>query len=155
MWSGSHRLPHLTAFDRQPVVFVTAVTEGRRPLLGCADASDVLVRTWRRSADFDGWYVGRYILMPDHVHFFARPGLGAKSLPVWMKTWKSLASRELCARLGVTPPFWQKDYFDRYLRSDENYREKWWYVLLNPVRKGLCREPEDWPWQGELYDLKR
>jgi hypothetical protein len=71
-----------------------------------------------------------------------------------MQTWKSLTSRHLTAALSTKPPIWQKDYFDRYLRSTESYREKWWYVELNPVRKALCVEPAEWPWQGELYELR-
>jgi len=154
MLSGNLRLPHLQAFERRPIVFVTTDTAARHPLIACAEAYESLVQTWTRSAKIDGWHVGRFILMPDHVHLFARAGLDAKSLAVWMQTWKSLTSRQLCAQLSIEPPLWQKDYFDRFLRSNENYREKWWYVLLNPVRKGLCRVPEEWPWQGELHKLK-
>ena len=70
-----------------------------------------------------------------------------------MKTWKSLSSRVLSVSLGIEPPFWQRDYFDRYLRSADNYSEKWDYVAMNPVRQKLCDKPNDWPWKGRLNDL--
>jgi hypothetical protein len=38
--------------------------------------------------------------------------------------WKSVSSRELAAALDIAPPNWQPDYFDRYLRSRENYGQK-------------------------------
>jgi hypothetical protein len=40
---------------------------------------------------------------------------------------------------------WQRGCFDRLLRSDENLEDKWIYVQDNPVRAGLVRKAEDWP----------
>ena len=79
---------------------------------------------WQRSADHDGWWVGNYILMPDHVHLFARPEIGARRMANWVQMWKSVSSRQIAAALFIDPPIWQADYFDRYLRSSENYAEK-------------------------------
>jgi putative transposase len=147
------RLPHLLPFARQPIVFLTVVTHERRPLLACAEARDILREIWARSPALDGWTVGRYVLMPDHVHLFARAALDAKPLAGWAQSWKSLSSRRLAAELKFAPPLWQKDYFDRFLRSADNYREKWDYLVANPVRKGLVRTPEEWRWQGVIEDL--
>lgn len=152
--SLNRRLPHLSAFARQPIVFVTTVTHGRKSLLASDAASEILGEAWARSAAIDGWYVGRYVLMPDHIHLFARPALDARPLCAWMQSWKSLTSRRLAIALCTTPPSWQKDYFDRYLRSAESYRAKWDYVVHNPVRQALCLTPTEWPWQGELHDLR-
>jgi putative transposase len=41
---------------------------------------------WQRFAEQDGWFGGRYVVMPDHVHLFAKRALEAKPLPDWMKT---------------------------------------------------------------------
>ena len=35
---------------------------------------------------------------------------------------------------------------DHVLRSDESLEEKLEYVRQNPVRKGLCRTPEEYGW---------
>ena len=40
---------------------------------------------------------------------------------------------------------WQRDFFEHRLRGSESYREKADYILLNPVRAGLARTPEEWP----------
>jgi len=45
--------------------------------------------------------------------------------------------------------------FDHVLRSDESYGEKWDYVRHNPVRAGLVRECDDWPYQGEIVIIDR
>lgn len=150
-----HRhLPHLQSFTAQPIVFLTVVTHERRPQLANRAALDTLAAVWQRSPELDGWFVGDYLLMPDHVHLFAQAAHEAKPLAQWIGTWKSLSTRRLTPALGIEPPLWQRDYFDRFLRSADNYREKWNYVALNPVRKGLCAQPEDWPWKGRLFDLK-
>jgi REP element-mobilizing transposase RayT len=38
---------------------------------------------------------------------------------------------------------WQSDFWDRTLRSDESYAEKWEYVRLNPVRHGLASSADE------------
>ena len=117
-------------------------------------AQEILETVWAKSATIDGWFVGHFLLMPDHVHLFAMPTLEAKSLASWMKTWKSISSRQIAAACKASTPVWQGDYFDHFVRSAAAYREKWDYVQNNPVRKAFCVRPEDWPYQGTLHDLQ-
>jgi len=148
------RLPHLRSSLLQPIVCLTSVTHEQRETLATADAFRILTSIWQLSSEFDGWYVGDYLLMPDHVHLFARAGFEAKPLAQWIETWKSLSARRLKPLLGIETSFWQQDSFDRFLRSADNYSMEWDYVNMNPVRRGLCGRPEDWPWKGRLCDLK-
>lgn len=148
------RLPHLRPFALQPIVFLTVVTHDRRPLLACDPAQTILRALWTHSPLHDGWTVGRYLLMPDHVHLFARAAVDAKPLARWVQMWKSMSSRELASQLNIDPPLWQPDYFDRFLRSSDNYSEKWDYVAANPVRKRLVESTDEWMWQGVIADLK-
>jgi len=48
---------------------------------------------------------------------------------------------------------WQRKGWDSRLRRSESYAEKWAYVRENPVRKGLVKPPDDWPYQGRLNVL--
>ena len=41
---------------------------------------------------------------------------------------------------------WQRDGFDHRLRNRAQLRAKWNYVLMNPVRAGLCKTTEEWPY---------
>jgi hypothetical protein len=50
---------------------------------------------------------------------------------------------------------WQPGCFDRLLRSGESLREKWLYVEENPVRAGLVKHWEDWPYRYEFNDEKQ
>ncbi len=146
-------LPHLAPFERQPLVFLTCCTKTRRAVLAGEQVHVVLKELWSRSAELDGWFVGRYLLMPDHVHLFACPALSAKPLSDWVRMWKSVSSRRLCASLEILPPLWQRDYFDHFVRNPAAYDEKWRYVEENPVRKGLCGRAEEWSHRGEIHQL--
>jgi REP element-mobilizing transposase RayT len=95
-----HRhLPHVSSFRDNPIVFFTTCTQKRRKLLACAQSHVILRGLWERSAERDGWWVGHYILMPDHVHFFARRATIAQPMAKWMQMWKSVSSRQLAASL--------------------------------------------------------
>jgi len=91
--------------------------------------------------------------MPDHIHLFAMPVEDPMPFQRWVSTWKSISARRIVAEAGVAAPIWQRDYFDRFIRTTESYSAKWDYVRNNPVRAGLVAKPEDWPYQGVLYDL--
>ena len=147
-------LPHLPSFQQAPIVFLTACAADRHPLLANDTAHAILRDIWHRSAELNGWYVGRYVLMPDHVHLFARPAGDARPLPNWVRTWKSLSALRINRGLNRSGPAWQADYFDRYLRSRGDYDKKWQYVAANPVRMGLVVQADDWPYAGTLWDLQ-
>jgi REP-associated tyrosine transposase len=93
--------------------------------------------------------LGRYVIMPDHVHLFVR-GDGSFSLSPWIGGLKRAMSVALKSQR-----LWQPGFFDHILRSDESYAEKWNYVRDNPVRAGLVKGADDWPYQGEIVVIDR
>jgi hypothetical protein len=46
-------------------------------------------------------------------------------------------------------------FFDHVLRSNESYAQKWTYVRENPLRAGLAKSAEQWPYQGEIVYIDR
>lgn len=147
-------LPHLLPFDSSAVVFLTTCVHQRRALLVCKQAHDTLHEIWMKSAGLNGWFVGQYLLMPDHVHLFACQAPEARPLATWMRLWKSISATQLNRSLERHGPLWQADYFDRFIRSQRDHQEKWNYVSQDPVRKGLVEKPGDWPYRGTIYDLR-
>jgi putative transposase len=97
--------------------------------------------------------VGRYVIMPDHVHLFVR-GPDDSKLGRWMGTLKQFLAKAV-ARKKRPKPLWQRQFFDHVLRSDESYGQKWNYVRDNPVRAGLVAKAEDWPYAGEIIPIDR
>ena len=132
------------------VYFMTVCTHGRKQILASPIAAGILLREWQAAKTRHGWLVGRYVVMPDHVHFFcAEQAEGAKrTLSQFMNKWKEWTSKGLIAPTTISAPVWQRGFFDHLMRSDESYGEKWSYVRENPVRAGLASSWETWPWQG-------
>jgi REP element-mobilizing transposase RayT len=91
--------------------------------------------------------------MPEHFHLFVRGGPEFR-LSRWVGTLKQALTRAAhlsCAKGQV----WQEGFFDHLLRNDESYAQKWDYVRENPVRAGLVKVTEDWPYQGEIVSIDR
>lgn len=142
-------LSSLEAHNRPVIIFVTTCTAKRRPILASHSTHDAILAAWAKAW---AWLVGRYVIMPDHIHLFCAPNaLDAPSLERWMRFWKCLATRGLGAKAGTV---WQRHHWDRQLRSGETYDDKWEYVRSNPVRHGDVISADDWPYQGELNELR-
>src|SRR5438309_8617745 len=73
-----------------PIYFITTCIFKRRAILASKEVAAILVDEWRNAHDRHGWAIGRYVIMPDHVHFFCSAELDAKSLPTFMQAWKQL-----------------------------------------------------------------
>jgi putative transposase len=140
-------------YPRQPVYFVTLCTFARKMILNRPTIHSVFVN-FCESAAQHGIYVGRYVLMPDHIHLFAATRSEGVSLSLWIKSLKNALSKSWRSE-GLPAPHWQKGFFDHLLRSTDSYDEKWAYVVANPVRAGLTRESDIWPYQGTISELKR
>lgn len=96
-----------------------------------------------------GWAVGRYVVMPDHVHFFARArGVDAEPFQTAIGRWKEWSARRIGLTSGWPGGLWQSEFFDHVLRSEESRSAKWNYVRENPVRAGLVMNADDWPYSG-------
>lgn len=148
------RLGRLTEiFTKQPVYFVTLCTFDRKMILDRPPIPEAFVR-FCESAPSHGVYVGRYVLMPDHIHLFTATISESADLSVWIKSLKNTLSKAWRSA-GLPAPHWQKGFFDHLLRSNDSYEEKWAYVAANPVRAGLVGAPGDWPYQGIIFELKR
>lgn len=135
----------------RPFYFVTFNTYRRRPLLARQEVHKTFCNFCTRGQD-RAVAVGRYVIMPDHLHLFVALPPDSISLDQWVQALRSVIGKKLLA-LRVMKPYWQEGFFDHLLRSGESYSQKWEYVQMNPVRARLCEKPEDWPFQGEIMSL--
>src|SRR5271157_5138787 len=140
-----------TLFTDCPIYYLTICTQDRRKILANPQIHESFRRFAQNATDWQV-FVGRYVIMPDHVHFVAAFSPQSPSLDKWIKSWKNALSKTLRA-MHIPPRHFEKDFFDHVMRSEESYEEKWLYVRDNPVRAGLVKRWEDWPYQGEIHPL--
>jgi putative transposase len=138
-------------FPSAPIYFVTACTFNRKAVLGTREVHEAFLG-FARAGEVHGAYVGAYVIMPEHLHLFVALEQ-TRRLSNWMKSLKNSLSKALRAT-AIRAPHWQKGFFDHVLRSDESYSQKWEYVRDNPVRAGLTKTWEEWPYRGEIWELE-
>ena len=146
---------HLKRLERvwadAPCYFITVCVAGRRSLLASDAVHAVLREEWTQMRARHGWAIGRYVVMPDHVHFMTSPENEAgKRLSVAVGRWKEWTSKRLARERALAAPLWQAEFFDHVLRSDESRAAKWSYIAQNPVRAGLVAQAEEWPFAGAI-----
>ena len=135
--------------NRSIIIFLTVCTKTRARVLANARMHSALVIAWQNASH---WRVGKYVVMPDHVHLFCSPATWPPTrLANWVRHWKAAVCQAVWARAGT---LWQRDYWDTQLRRHDHYGRKWEYARLNPVRAGLVISPEQWPYHGEIAELR-
>jgi putative transposase len=138
-------------FDASPIYFLTTCTAHRRPMLATPQLHDAFLQ-FAHSGKDHGAYIGAYVIMPDHLHLFVALEQDL-ALAAWVKSLKNALSKSLRA-LSFPAPHWQKGFFDHVLRSSDSYSQKWEYVRDNPVRAGLAKTWEEWPFSGQVHPLE-
>ncbi len=126
------------------IYFLTTCTDRQKPILTSPTVAQILIQEWQTARSRHGWVIGRYVIMPDHVHFFFAPEPEAKPLSNFVGFWKEWT--QIKRALGLDAGVWQEEFFDHGLRSGESYGQKWNYVRENPVRAELVRRVDEWPW---------
>ena len=105
--------------NRSLIVFLTVCTKDREKLLSTSAIHDALRAAWQAA---DHWLVGRYVIMPDHVHLFCSPNLQpAPPLANWVRHWKTSVSKS--AKFAEST-LWQRDFWDTQLRRQDSYALK-------------------------------
>ena len=139
------RIPVWLRWDHDVIYFVTFCVQGRTPVL----ANDRAFAAFKKACErLTEWSVIAGVLMPDHLHILATPKdreAAVGNLSGALKRW---IRQELQATWR-----WQPGSFDRLLRSSESAAEKWLYIRENPVRAGLVKNWQEWPYRLGLDDL--
>jgi REP element-mobilizing transposase RayT len=89
--------------------------------------------------------------MPDHIHVFVKGSFDLE-LGAWVRGLKRVVAAAVAG--GRSSQLWQRGFFDHLIRNSESYSQKWHYILENPVRAGFVSKWEDWPYQGELVQMR-
>ncbi|MDA3798824.1 MAG: transposase [Kiritimatiellae bacterium] len=133
-----------------PRYFITICTLNRKKNLANDHVYSILSEELSNAYERHGWAIGSYVVMPDHIHFFCTDSDQGKRLSSFIKLWKEWTTKRINAEFDKDGSMWQKGFFDRLIRSQESYFEKWNYVRDNPVRKGYVANYKDWKYWGHI-----
>ena len=90
--------------------------------------------------------------MPNHVHVLIETKIGFP-LDEVVHSWKSYTGSEANKILGRRGEFWQREYYDRYVRNAEHYEAAIRYIEGNAALAGLVSYWWDWPFASARYKV--
>jgi putative transposase len=138
------RLRRLVLSDRY--FFVTCNLLRSRDPLNDADF-DILARVIAARRREHGFLLTAWVFLPDHWH--AVLGLRyPRTVSLVLESIKVGSTRRINTRQNGCGRLWQGRFFDRAVRTVEEYRETVEYIHWNPVRRGLVERPEQWKWSS-------
>lgn len=98
-------------------------------------------------------YADRYFtlwaccIMSNHVHLLLTLKPGAPILWKVMQDMKKFSGRKCNQMLGVSGRFWEAESYDHLVREKAGEFERiLWYILNNPVKAGLAKDWQEWPY---------
>jgi RecG-like helicase/REP element-mobilizing transposase RayT len=103
-------------------------------------------------------------VMPDHVHFLIQPwpkgNDDKENTAFWrlselVHSIKSFSAHQINEIENKRGSIWEKEQFDRYVRSDHDLQEKFHYILRNPSESGVVNQNEEYQWVWTQDDEAR
>ena len=156
---GQRRLPH---FERPrgkyAVTFSTCNHRQLTPL-----ERNIVLQSIVHGAEHNQYQLYVACVMPDHVHLLFEPQLKEQgtsgdtvfwSLTEILQGIKSSTAHRINKAAATQGPVWEKESFDRLIRSERDLQDKFRYIARNPWDAGIVNQNEDYAWLWIPEDLR-
>jgi len=120
------------------IYHINTCTIDREPVFGNFMFGRAAVTAMRREDDAGHTQTLAFVVMPDHLHWLFQL-IGSRSLPTSVNTMKSFATRQINSLAGRKGRLWQKGYYDRAIRREEDIQAVARYIIANPIRAGITQ----------------
>ena len=138
-------LPHIETEDS--VYFITFRSES----IIFTKEERLIIMEHLRGGDDKFYSLFSALVMPDHVHIVLQPNRGVELSRI-MKGIKGASAKKINSARGANGIVWQEEYWDRTIRDDKEFEDTINYIYLNPLRKELVKNIEDWDaWYCKLW----
>ena len=111
-------------------------------------AASIVEENWLH-LDGQDYRLLAWVVMPNHVHLLVE--IWQTPMAELLQNWKGYTARRINRVLGRRGKLWQEDYWDRYIRDETHYRKVVHYIESNPVKAGLVKSPEQWPFSSARF----
>ncbi len=144
---GKRRLPH---FERPWGKYMVTFSTHERAVLVPAERQIVLESAIHLHRE-GRCHVFVACVMPDHVHLLIEPSVRETApdgtavfhpLTELLHSFKSFTAHAINKARGTGGHVWDKESFDRLIRSEGDLQEKFTYILSNPAKEGLVTGDE-------------
>lgn len=126
-------------------------TDARRAIFSDGSTVALTLSQFRRAAEEHEFAILTYCFMWDHVHLVVQGASDNANLKAFASKSKQYSGYVYAQKNRKR--LWQRYFYEHTLRSEELPETLICYVLMNPVRAGLCATPEDHPFSGsEVYN---
>jgi REP element-mobilizing transposase RayT len=100
---------------------------------------------------FDGerYQLLAWVIMPNHVHVLVQ--VCQTPLAKVMQSWKRFIAREANKLLQREGIFWEREYWDTYMRDEAQVIKARRYTEQNPVKAGLVTDAKAWQWSSARF----
>lgn len=142
-----HRLP-TEEYTGKKWFFVTMCCHNRKPVFADVNCVTWVLEILRAESIGHNLLIDAYCVMPEHLHFLALGTSTASHLLKFMQSFKQKTTFGYSETTGAT--LWQNNFYDHILRSHEDPARVAAYIWLNPVRKNLCKEFQEYPYSGSF-----
>ncbi|AZF34507.1 Transposase [Pseudomonas sp. R4-35-07] len=140
---NAHRLRTGRYSESGRVYLITAVTYQRQSIFQDWRIGRLLVSEFRKAQEEGEATSLAWVVMPDHFHWLVELHNG--DLPRLMRITKSRSARAINSARCSYGTLWQKGYFDRALRREEDLKAMARYIVANPLRAGLVEHIGQYP----------
>ena len=153
---------HLPHFDRPWAVYAITIRTRRRNKLSGA-ARTIVLDAFRHFHD-KRYELYAACVMPDNAHVLLQPwpreydandNAVFWSVAELMQSIKSFTAHQINKLQKTSVPVWEKESFDRLIRSDRDLQEKFHSILRNPWDSGVAKQNEDYQWVWTQDDETR
>ncbi len=83
-----------------------------------------------------------WVVMSNHVHLLITPQMSVPKLMAGLKGFTAKEANKILNRTGE--PFWQREYYDHWVRDKAQFDKIARYIEDNPVRAGVACAPEEY-----------
>jgi putative transposase len=136
------------AYRGERAYFLTLCVDDRKRVFKNGALVNALLSLLTKNCCTHQFAVYAFCFMPNHLHLILVGKSDSSELAGLIRAFKGAATAE-ARRFGISN-LWQKGFYDHVLCGGKAIDEAAWYIFLNPVRAGLAKTVEEWPYSGSF-----
>jgi putative transposase len=148
---NSLRLKHFD-YSTPRAYFITICSHEGKKVFSNKELARAIIKCLKENKAKRDFKIYVYCLMPDHLHILLNPCDSNVPVSRFTQAFKSQTGFWYKKQHGA--PLWQRGFYDHIVRKNENLIRIAQYILNNPVRKGLVKEAEQYPYSGMIDEIE-